>query len=167
ICIDSILCAICNTGVETSRHLFFSCDMARDVVNLIIRWWNVPSAVFESYEEWLAKKATWVNWKRALSAKERGGLGISSLFAMNRALLFKWIWRFYSQDYTLRARVIKALHGSDGRIGTSSSSGTFSSCWTKIIQETKSLLKKGIDLRSYMQIKVGKGVSTKFWEDKW
>ncbi|GJW62964.1 RNA-directed DNA polymerase, eukaryota [Tanacetum coccineum] len=53
ICIDSILCAICNTGVETSRHLFFSCELARDVMNLIIRWWNVSSSVFESYEEWL------------------------------------------------------------------------------------------------------------------
>ncbi|GKA04747.1 RNA-directed DNA polymerase, eukaryota, reverse transcriptase zinc-binding domain protein [Tanacetum coccineum] len=50
ICIDSILCAICNTGVETSRHLFFSCELARDVMNLIIRWWNVSSSVFESYE---------------------------------------------------------------------------------------------------------------------
>nr|GEY23435.1 RNA-directed DNA polymerase, eukaryota [Tanacetum cinerariifolium] len=122
---------------------------------------------FFNGQECNSKKATWVNWKRALSAKERGGLGISSLFAMDRALLFKWVWRFFSQDYTLWARVIKAIHGSDGRIGTSSSSGNFSSCWTTIIQETKSLLKKGIHLRSYMQIKVGNGVSTKFLEDKW
>ncbi|GKE31302.1 RNA-directed DNA polymerase, eukaryota [Tanacetum coccineum] len=53
ICIDSILCDICNTGVETSRHLFFLCELARDVMNLIIRWWNVSFSVFESYEEWL------------------------------------------------------------------------------------------------------------------
>nr|GEU37982.1 putative reverse transcriptase domain-containing protein [Tanacetum cinerariifolium] len=31
-----------------------------------------------------SKKATWVNWKKALVAKDRGGLGISSLYAMNR-----------------------------------------------------------------------------------
>ncbi|GKC60328.1 RNA-directed DNA polymerase, eukaryota, partial [Tanacetum coccineum] len=54
ISIDSILCANCDTGVETSRHLFFSCGMARDVVNLITRWWNVPDSNFNSYEEWLA-----------------------------------------------------------------------------------------------------------------
>nr|GEY66102.1 RNA-directed DNA polymerase, eukaryota [Tanacetum cinerariifolium] len=75
---------------------------------------------FFNGQECNSKKATLVNWKRALSAKERGGLG--SLFAMNRALLFKWVWRFFSQDYTLWARVIKAIHGSDGRIGTVSSS---------------------------------------------
>nr|GEX41823.1 RNA-directed DNA polymerase, eukaryota, reverse transcriptase zinc-binding domain protein [Tanacetum cinerariifolium] len=54
ICIDSILCAICDTGVETVRHLFFSCGMARDVVNLITRWWNLLVAKFVSYDEWLA-----------------------------------------------------------------------------------------------------------------
>nr|GEV81091.1 RNA-directed DNA polymerase, eukaryota [Tanacetum cinerariifolium] len=34
-----------------------------------------------------SKKATWVNWKKALVAKDRGGLGISSLYAMNRGVL--------------------------------------------------------------------------------
>nr|GEY85284.1 hypothetical protein [Tanacetum cinerariifolium] len=31
-----------------------------------------------------SKKATWVNWKKALLSKERVGLGVSSLYAMNR-----------------------------------------------------------------------------------
>ncbi|GJS99591.1 RNA-directed DNA polymerase, eukaryota [Tanacetum coccineum] len=39
ICIDSILCATCGKGVETTSHLFFSCSVARDVVKLITRWW--------------------------------------------------------------------------------------------------------------------------------
>nr|GEX77526.1 RNA-directed DNA polymerase, eukaryota [Tanacetum cinerariifolium] len=30
------------------------------------------------------KKAIWMNWKNALAPKDRGGLGISSLYAMNR-----------------------------------------------------------------------------------
>nr|GEX22062.1 RNA-directed DNA polymerase, eukaryota [Tanacetum cinerariifolium] len=34
-----------------------------------------------------SKKATWVNWKKALVAKDRGGLGILSLYAMNRESL--------------------------------------------------------------------------------
>ncbi|GKE21999.1 zinc finger, CCHC-type containing protein, partial [Tanacetum coccineum] len=54
ISIDYILCANCDTGVETSRHLFFSCRMAREVMKLITRWWNVPESDFDSYEEWLA-----------------------------------------------------------------------------------------------------------------
>nr|GEU84055.1 putative RNA-directed DNA polymerase, eukaryota, reverse transcriptase zinc-binding domain protein [Tanacetum cinerariifolium] len=34
-------------------------------------------------------KATWVNWKKVLLSKNRGGLGVSSLYAMNRGLMFK------------------------------------------------------------------------------
>ncbi|GJR01949.1 hypothetical protein Tco_0524933 [Tanacetum coccineum] len=38
----------------------------------------------------LAKKPTWVKWTNVLASKEKGGLGISSLYALNRALMFKW-----------------------------------------------------------------------------
>nr|GFB11768.1 RNA-directed DNA polymerase, eukaryota [Tanacetum cinerariifolium] len=37
ILIDSILCVNCDMGVETSRHSFFSCRMAKEVTNLIAR----------------------------------------------------------------------------------------------------------------------------------
>ncbi|GJW20087.1 RNA-directed DNA polymerase, eukaryota [Tanacetum coccineum] len=52
--IDSIMCAICDKGAETSSHLFFSCCMVRQVVRLITRWWDVPYMEFESYDGWLA-----------------------------------------------------------------------------------------------------------------
>nr|GEU94632.1 RNA-directed DNA polymerase, eukaryota [Tanacetum cinerariifolium] len=61
--------------------------------------------------------ATWVNWKKALLPKNRGGLGVSSLYAMNRGLMCKWIWRFYNHGESLWARVINAIHGMDGKIG--------------------------------------------------
>nr|GFC27865.1 RNA-directed DNA polymerase, eukaryota, reverse transcriptase zinc-binding domain protein [Tanacetum cinerariifolium] len=44
------------------------------------------------------KKITWVAWDKVLASKKNGGLGVSSYFALNRALLLKWIWRFVSQD---------------------------------------------------------------------
>nr|GEU50569.1 RNA-directed DNA polymerase, eukaryota [Tanacetum cinerariifolium] len=40
--IDSIMCAICDKGAETSSHLFFSCCMARQIVRMITHWWDVP-----------------------------------------------------------------------------------------------------------------------------
>ncbi|GJV53138.1 hypothetical protein Tco_1448879 [Tanacetum coccineum] len=49
-----------------------------------------------------------------LAAKEKGGLGVSSLFALNRALLMKWFWRFYSHNDSLWSRVIKAILRIDG-----------------------------------------------------
>nr|GEU42904.1 retrotransposon protein, putative, Ty1-copia subclass [Tanacetum cinerariifolium] len=36
--VDSILCPICNDDVETVNHLFFSCDMAKDLWSLLVRW---------------------------------------------------------------------------------------------------------------------------------
>nr|GEY54301.1 hypothetical protein [Tanacetum cinerariifolium] len=36
--INSISCEICGIGVETSSHLFFTCDMAQQVSRLINRW---------------------------------------------------------------------------------------------------------------------------------
>ncbi|GJS93676.1 hypothetical protein Tco_0800644 [Tanacetum coccineum] len=113
-----------------------------------------------------AKFCIHVNWKKAFVAKNRGGLGISSLYAMNKGLLLKWVWRFVTQKNTLWARVIQALHGVDGRIGTSLNGGQ-RSCWTSIIQEVNNLGQKGIDFMSLISIKLGNGEKTRFLEDKW
>nr|GEW46894.1 RNA-directed DNA polymerase, eukaryota [Tanacetum cinerariifolium] len=58
-----------------------------------------------------SKKSVWVKWKHALASKDKGGRGVSSLFALNKALMFKWVWRFITQGSSLWARLIKALHG--------------------------------------------------------
>ncbi|GJW01789.1 retrovirus-related pol polyprotein from transposon TNT 1-94 [Tanacetum coccineum] len=50
--IDSIMCVICDNGVETSRYLFFYCCMVRQIVRKITRWWDVPYVEVESYEDW-------------------------------------------------------------------------------------------------------------------
>ncbi|GJZ29353.1 RNA-directed DNA polymerase, eukaryota [Tanacetum coccineum] len=47
------------------------------------------------------KKITWVSWSKVLAAKEYGGLGVSSFYALNRGFLFKWVWRFLSKDNSL------------------------------------------------------------------
>nr|GEY43374.1 hypothetical protein [Tanacetum cinerariifolium] len=57
------------------------------------------------------KKISWVNWPKVLSAKKSGGLDVSSFFALNRALLFKWVWRFISNDKSLWYHVMLAIHG--------------------------------------------------------
>ncbi|GKD48475.1 hypothetical protein Tco_1277451 [Tanacetum coccineum] len=36
------------------------------------------------------RKIAWVKWSKVLASKKFGGLGVSSFFALNRALLFKW-----------------------------------------------------------------------------
>ncbi|GJR80713.1 RNA-directed DNA polymerase, eukaryota [Tanacetum coccineum] len=63
------------------------------------------------------QKISLVKWDNVLASKEKGGLGVLSFYALNRALIFKWIWRFRTQNLSLWARVIKAIHGVDGKIG--------------------------------------------------
>ncbi|GJS72037.1 RNA-directed DNA polymerase, eukaryota [Tanacetum coccineum] len=63
------------------------------------------------------KKQIWVKWNKVLASKEKGGLGVSSFYALNRALLFKWVWRFRTQQLALWTKVIKWIHGEDGKLG--------------------------------------------------
>ncbi|GJS03718.1 RNA-directed DNA polymerase, eukaryota [Tanacetum coccineum] len=84
-----------------------------------------------------SKKSIWVKWSKVLCSKEKGGLGVSSLYALNRALMCKWVWRFTTQKNLLWTRVIKAIHGEDGKNG------------------------------SGFKKKLGNGADTYFWEDLW
>ncbi|GJV79741.1 RNA-directed DNA polymerase, eukaryota [Tanacetum coccineum] len=112
------------------------------------------------------RKFSMCGWKKVLASKNKGGLGISSLFAFNRALLFKWIWRFISQDSSLWTRFIKALYGDHGSIDNPSALSR-KSPWSDIIKEVSALALKGINLLSFIKKKVGNGEHTCFWEDVW
>ncbi|GKB48615.1 RNA-directed DNA polymerase, eukaryota, reverse transcriptase zinc-binding domain protein [Tanacetum coccineum] len=50
--IDSISCGNCDSGVETATHLFFACDLAKQITRSIMRWWDVPEMDYESYNDW-------------------------------------------------------------------------------------------------------------------
>ncbi|GJV24551.1 RNA-directed DNA polymerase, eukaryota, reverse transcriptase zinc-binding domain protein [Tanacetum coccineum] len=50
--IQAISCPICDYGVESSEHLFFRCNMIRDIGKQIVRWWNINYEEVSSYEEW-------------------------------------------------------------------------------------------------------------------
>ncbi|GJV05968.1 RNA-directed DNA polymerase, eukaryota, reverse transcriptase zinc-binding domain protein [Tanacetum coccineum] len=53
---------------------------------------SIRGKFFNGHETY-CKKASWVQWNKVLAPKVIGGLGISSLYALNRGLLFKWVWR--------------------------------------------------------------------------
>ncbi|GKA85602.1 RNA-directed DNA polymerase, eukaryota [Tanacetum coccineum] len=50
--IQATSCPICDYGVESSEHLFFRCNMIRDIGKQIVRWWNINYEEVSSYEEW-------------------------------------------------------------------------------------------------------------------
>ncbi|GJS83586.1 RNA-directed DNA polymerase, eukaryota [Tanacetum coccineum] len=109
------------------------------------------------------RKIAWVKWTKVLASKRNGGLGVSSFFALNRGLLFKWMWRFLSRDDSLWARFIQATHGSNTQV----ISASYPSLWSSIIKEVNTLKSQGIDFLSHCKIRVGNGRNTNFWKDPW
>ncbi|GJW66412.1 RNA-directed DNA polymerase, eukaryota, reverse transcriptase zinc-binding domain protein [Tanacetum coccineum] len=113
-----------------------------------------------------ARKMSWIGWNKVLASKKNGGLGVSSYFAFNRALLFKWVWRFFSDQKSLWAKFITAIHGEKGALDISICSAR-RSVWIDIIRSIHSLKNKNIDLMMFVSRKVGNREDTKFWEDIW
>nr|GEY52614.1 RNA-directed DNA polymerase, eukaryota, reverse transcriptase zinc-binding domain protein [Tanacetum cinerariifolium] len=83
-----------------------------------------------------SKKASWVKWSSVITSKEKGCLSVASLYALNRALMLKWV----------------------------ACSGTHS-CWMNIVNEVNVLKEQGINLFEFMKRKMGDGANTCFWED--
>ncbi|GKD85886.1 RNA-directed DNA polymerase, eukaryota, reverse transcriptase zinc-binding domain protein [Tanacetum coccineum] len=111
------------------------------------------------------RKMSLVKWDNVLVSKENGGLGISSFYALNRALIFKWVWRFRTQNSSLWSRVIKSIHGVDGNLGCPKKA-SFSSNWNDIVRDINLLHSKGMDLLGFIK-KIGNGENTMLWEDSW
>ncbi|GJW63104.1 hypothetical protein Tco_0114988 [Tanacetum coccineum] len=101
-----------------------------------------------------------------MASKDAGGLGVASLFALNRGFLFKWVWRFITEKNSLWAKMITAIHGDDGKIGKTVKP-TFPSIWLNIIQEVAVMKLKGIDVVSFIKPKCGDGTNISFWNDAW
>ncbi|GJU35124.1 RNA-directed DNA polymerase, eukaryota, reverse transcriptase zinc-binding domain protein [Tanacetum coccineum] len=114
----------------------------------------------------LSKKAIWLKWSSVLADKTKGGLGVASLYALNRGLLIKWLWRFYNQNSALWVKVVKAIHGEDGKVGSYNNTSS-RSCWLNIVKEARLLSEKGINVMDYIKHKLGNGENTLFWEDNW
>nr|GEY86788.1 RNA-directed DNA polymerase, eukaryota, reverse transcriptase zinc-binding domain protein [Tanacetum cinerariifolium] len=127
-------------AVEGSIPIFHM-SMYRVPMGVLRTLESLRSYFFNGYDP-NSRLVSWVKWKMVLASKDRGGLGVSSLYALNRGLLFKWLWRFYSKDSSLWSKVIMAIHGSDGKV-------------------------EGIDLKKFMRFKVGNGENIMFWEDTW
>ncbi|GKD61594.1 hypothetical protein Tco_1299103 [Tanacetum coccineum] len=112
------------------------------------------------------KKMSLICWNKILAFKKNGGLGVSSFFAFNRALLFKWIWRFIANGSSLWSRFIIAIYGVHGALDNPPSYSRRSP-WLDIVSEVRKLSNKGIDLLSLVKKKVGNGEATSFWNDVW
>ncbi|GKC21915.1 RNA-directed DNA polymerase, eukaryota, reverse transcriptase zinc-binding domain protein [Tanacetum coccineum] len=113
------------------------------------------------------KKIPWISWNSTLTSKDKGGLGIGSLYSLNHALIQKWRWRFLHNPPALWARLILDIHDR-----TEDSSSFFShinnkGVWSRIVGSINIMHEKGFIPLSSMQRRVNNGISTKFWYDTW
>ncbi|GJU32589.1 nucleotide-binding alpha-beta plait domain-containing protein [Tanacetum coccineum] len=100
--------------VNEVQSAFISDRQILDGPFILMRLSMFPLTVLRSLEsircqffnghELKSNKSSWVKWNSVLAAKEKGGLGVSSLFALNRALLMKMVLRFYSLNDSLCLR---------------------------------------------------------------
>nr|GEZ53940.1 RNA-directed DNA polymerase, eukaryota, reverse transcriptase zinc-binding domain protein [Tanacetum cinerariifolium] len=87
----------------------------KDPVQVINKLKAIRSHFFHGVDPSI-RKMLLVKWNNVLASKEMGGLGVSSFYAFNRALIFKWVWRFRTQGNSIWTKVIKALHGEEGNL---------------------------------------------------
>nr|GEX59542.1 RNA-directed DNA polymerase, eukaryota, reverse transcriptase zinc-binding domain protein [Tanacetum cinerariifolium] len=106
------------------------------LTNDALSWWNAYAQPIGIKQ---ANRITWTEFKRLLT---------------NKALLFKWIWRFISGDNSLWCRFIKAMHGNN----LFKSSNFWSSNWITIVREVFRLKDCGVDLLSYCHRRVRNGL---------
>nr|GFA50809.1 hypothetical protein [Tanacetum cinerariifolium]GFA51817.1 hypothetical protein [Tanacetum cinerariifolium] len=50
--VGSILCPICLEDIETVNHIFFSCNMAKDLWSMFAKWWDIDIPVRANVSEW-------------------------------------------------------------------------------------------------------------------
>ncbi|GJX92218.1 RNA-directed DNA polymerase, eukaryota [Tanacetum coccineum] len=49
----SIICPLCSIAAESTSHLLFSCQLARQLLIKVARWWELEYQDFLSYDDWL------------------------------------------------------------------------------------------------------------------
>ncbi|GKC75504.1 RNA-directed DNA polymerase, eukaryota [Tanacetum coccineum] len=84
--IPSILCPVCHLAGESSSHLFFSCNVARQLLQKIARWWELDVLDLFSYDDW-------ISWFSSL----RLAKGIKSVLEGVFYVTWWAIWKYRNQ----------------------------------------------------------------------
>ncbi|GKE02536.1 RNA-directed DNA polymerase, eukaryota, reverse transcriptase zinc-binding domain protein [Tanacetum coccineum] len=113
------------------------------------------------------RKVSWIKWSTCLAYKAMGGLGIGSIFDLNVALLFKWIWRFRCCPNDLWVKVVKAILGQDGCISLGRRVTSQQSPCIAILNSMSNQNDKGVDLLAACNRLIGDGTTIRFWDEIW
>nr|GEX77953.1 RNA-directed DNA polymerase, eukaryota, reverse transcriptase zinc-binding domain protein [Tanacetum cinerariifolium] len=112
-----------------------------------------------------SKKLAWVKWSNILASLDKGGLGVGSLSAFNKALLLKWRWCLFQNPFAFWVYVIKSIHGEEASIDLRGCQ--MNRVWASIVGTINHLHSSGIVPLSFIRFRVGDGSSIRFWKDTW
>ena len=138
-------------------------SMPRKVTNEIIR---IQRRFLWSGEQ-KGKFLPLVKWEIVQRPKCRDGLGVGDIVKKNVAFLFKWWWRYASEEDSLWRRVVQSIHNEDQAALPSWSLSKILGPWQSI---KKLLLEKKHTAKVFLQdlqLSVGSGTRIRFWEDQW
>lgn len=113
------------------------------------------------------RKKAWVKWSTVIRDKESGGLGIGSIFASNISLLVKWVWKFKNDPNAPWVKFIKSIYGENGGLTVDQGASSCGSPWGSIVSAVKTLRLVNINWEDLCTKKVGNGLKTAFWTDRW
>ncbi|GJX30645.1 RNA-directed DNA polymerase, eukaryota, reverse transcriptase zinc-binding domain protein [Tanacetum coccineum] len=49
--LNSLRCPICDDDIETEKHIFVHCELARDTWKDVLRWWHIPNTSFQYLQD--------------------------------------------------------------------------------------------------------------------
>ena len=101
------------------------------------------------------KRHSLIAWNKVCRSKNQGGMGVLDLERMNRALLIKWLVRFYDDKITGTWK--KVLIEKYSCTGESRIASAF---WKDILKD-KALVEVSANWQA------GNGLSIRFWLDRW
>ncbi|GAB2298359.1 hypothetical protein Dimus_038529 [Dionaea muscipula] len=116
------------------------------------------------------KKLHLIRWANVIKAKSDGGLGVKDLRVMNDCLLSKWIWKFGRDRSSLWRSVVCEVYNVDKRdwfINSNVFNGRVSRVWQNIVGIKERRPNLWEFLLNKMAIRIGNGISIRFWHDRW
>lgn len=177
--IDKFKKKLANWKIKTlsigGRHTLV-CNVLGSLGNFLFSLFKVPKGVLKDMEKirreffWGGdankSKIPWAKWEHVMTDKENGGLGVISLEDLNNALLAKWCWRFKKEEGALWKNIIVSIHKQEGTEMDSRSIRS-GNTWKRIVKTWDDLKPINCDPRDFIKKRIGNGLNTNFWSERW